>query len=210
MKITAKEGRYNKVHIHIDDEYLLTVDAAYWLSCGYVSGDELNERELAAFKDAAGSRRAFNAGAQLLSRREHSSKELYNKLLKNYEPEFAAEAVARLVEIGMLNDERFANMYASELYEKKGYGKKRILYELNQKGVDRTLAEEAVEELFQDEDNIERIVDIIRKKYYNVQCDEKQRRRATAYLMRAGYSPSEIRRAMECFSVDTYDEEGWY
>lgn len=208
MKITAKEGRYNKIHVHIDGEYLLTVDAAYWLSCGYVSGDEIDERELAAFKDAAGSRRAFNAGAQLISRREHSSKELYNKLLKNYPPEFAAEAVAKLQEIGMLNDERFAEMYANELFEKKGYGKKRILFELNTKGIDRTLAENAVEELFCEEDNIQRIVDIVRKKYYNIENDEKQRRRAAAYLMRAGYSGSEIHRALNEISDNSY-EEGW-
>lgn len=208
MKITAKEGRYKKIHIYIDDEYLLTVDDAYWFSCGYISGDELNERELAAFKDAAGSRRAFNAGAQLLSRREHSSKELYEKLLKNYTPEFAAEAIAKLQEIGMLNDERFAKMYADELYEKKGYGKRRILFELNSKGIDRETAENIAEELFCEEDNIQRIVDIIKKKYYNIENDEKQRRRACAYLMRAGFSGSEIRQAMECFSQDYY-EESW-
>lgn len=208
MKITAKEGRYNKIHVYIDEEYLLTVDAAYWFSCGYVSGDEINERELAAFKDAAGSRRAFNAGAQLLSRREHSSKELYEKLLKNFLPEFAAEAVAKLQEIGMLNDERFAKMYADELFEKKGFGKSRILYELNAKGIDREISEIIVEELFSEEDNIQRIVDIIRKKYYNVENDEKQRRRASAYLMRAGFSGSEIRQAMNCFSQE-YIEESW-
>lgn len=208
MKITAKEGRYNKIHIYIDEEYLLTVDDAYWFSCGYVSGDEINERELAAFKDAAGSRRAFNAGAQLISRREHSSKELYDKLLKNYPPEFAAEAVAKLQEIGMLSDERFAVMYANELYEKKGFGKNRILFEMKAKGIDRELAENTVEEIFSEEDNIERMVDIIRKKYYNIENDEKQRRRATAYLMRAGFSGSEIRQAMNCFSQEYY-EEGW-
>lgn len=209
MIITAKEGRYNKIHVHIDGEYLLTVDDTYWFSCGYTSGDEIDERELAAFKDAAGSRRAFNAGAQLISRREHSSKEIYNKLLKNYAPEFAAEAVAKLQETGLLNDERFAQLYAEELYEKKGFGKRRILYELNAKGIDRELAENTVEELLEDEDNIQRIVDIIRKKYYNVESDEKQRRRASAYLMRAGYSPSEIRRALEEISDNFYDDEGW-
>lgn len=211
MKITAEKGRYNKVHIHIDGEYLLTVDDAYWLSCGYVSGDEIDERELAAFKDAAGSRRAFNAGAQLISSREHSSKEVYDKLCRSFEPEFAAEAVAKLQEIGMLSDERFAQMFAAELYEKKGFGKNRILYELNRRGIDKTLAENAVQELMSeenDEDKIQRIVDIVRKKYYNIENDEKQRRRASAYLMRAGYSGSEIRRALEQISQDFY-EEGW-
>ncbi len=211
MIITAKNGRYNKVHIYIDEEYLITVDSAYWLNCGYVSGDELNERELAEFKDSAGSRRAFNAGAQLISRREHSSTELYNKLLRNFPPEFAAEAVSKLQDIGMLNDERFAQLYAKELYEKKGMGKRRILFELNSKGIDKYLAETTVEAVFEEneDDNIQRIVDIIEKKYYNIANDEKQRRRASAFLQRQGYSGSEIRQAINAVCDEYYDEEGW-
>lgn len=209
MIITAEEGRFDKIHIKIDGEYLLTLDRNYWYSCGYVSGDEINERELAAFKDAAGSRRAFNAGADLISRREHSTKELYSKLCKRFEPEFAADAVARLCEIGLLNDKRFAEMYADELYRKKGMGKRRILFELSQKGIDNDLAQSAVEELFEDEeDNIQRIVDIIEKKYYNIGNDEKVRRRAWAGLQRLGYSFDEIRRAQRMF-LDTEIEESW-
>ena len=30
MKITAKQGKGTKIHIHIDGEYLLTVDEDFW------------------------------------------------------------------------------------------------------------------------------------------------------------------------------------
>ncbi len=211
MIITAKEGRFNKIHVNIDGEYLLTVDSDYWYSCGYINGDEIDERELAAFKDAAGSRRAFNAGADLISRREHSEKELYLKLSRKFEPEFVEAAISRLKEIGMVDDSRFARLFAAELYEKRGMGKRRILYELSLKGVDRNLAYDTVEEIVpEDEDNIQRIVDILEKKYYNIGNDGKQRRRAWSALERMGYSGSDIRRALNEFCESDFDSsEGW-
>lgn len=211
MIIQAKEGRYNKIHISIDGEYLLTVDSDYWYSCGYINGDEIDEQELAAFKIAAGSRRAFNAGADIISRREHSAKEVYTKLCRKFDSDVAEGAVERLCEIGMIDDERFARMYTEELYNKKGMGKRRILYELAVKGIDKGLTEQTVDEIINDEeDNIQRIVDILEKKYYNVAYDEKQRRRAWNALQRLGYSPSDIRRAFNEFCESDFDSsEGW-
>lgn len=205
MIITAKQGRYNKIHISIDGEYLTTVDSDYWFSCGLVSGDNIDQGELAAFKGAAGSRRAFNAGADIISRREHSRKELLEKLYKRFDEESAQLAVDRLCELGMVDDERFARLYADELYRRKKMGVRRIKYELSLKGLSRQTIETAIFELEEEseEDNIKRIVDIIQKKYYNIANDEKQRRRAYNALQRLGYSPSDIRRAM----LDYYESD---
>ena len=214
MIIEAKQGRYNKIHISIDGEYLTTVDSDFWYSCGYVSGDSLDDGELAAFKCAAGSRRAFNAAMDLLSRREHSKKELYTKLCRKFDSEAVESAVERLCELGMVDDERFAELYAKELYERKGMGDRRIIYELCSRGISGETAKAAVEALHIDcdesEDNVQRIVDIIEKKYYNITNDEKQRRRAWNALQRLGYSPSDIRRAFNAFCESDFDSsEGW-
>ena len=214
MIIEAKQGRYNKIHISIDGEYLTTVDSDFWYSCGYVSGDSLDDGELAAFKCAAGSRRAFNAAMDLLSRREHSKKELFTKLCRKFDSEAVESAVERLCELGMVDDERFAELYAKELYERKGMGDRRIIYELCSRGISGETAKAAVEALHIDcdesEDNVQRIVDIIEKKYYNITNDEKQRRRAWNALQRLGYSPSDIRRAFNAFCESDFDSsEGW-
>lgn len=212
MKITAKQGKYNKIHISIDDEYLTTVDSDYWYSCGYISGDEIDERELAAFKRAAGSRRAFNAAADIISRREHSKKELLTKLKAKFDEEAAESAVERLCELGMVDDERFARLYAEELYGRKSMGERRIRYELSAKGISPDAAQHAIEYLNEQngEDNVKRIVDIIAKKYYNIMNDEKQRRRAWSALQRLGYSVSDIRHAFNEYYEGSFDSsEGW-
>lgn len=212
MKITAKQGRFNKIHISIDDEYLTTVDSDYWYSCGYISGDEIDERELAAFKSAAGSRRAFNAAADIISRREHSQKELLTKLKSKFDEEAAESAVERLCELGMVDDERFARLYAEELYTRKNMGERRIRYELAAKGISPDITEYAIECLNEQigEDNVKRIVDIIAKKYYNITNDEKHRRRAWSALQRLGYSSTDIRHAFNEYDEESFDSsEGW-
>ena len=108
----------------------------------------------------------------------------------------------------------WAELYAKELYERKGMGDRRIIYELCSRGISGETAKAAVEALHIDcdesEDNVQRIVDIIEKKYYNITNDEKQRRRAWNALQRLGYSPSDIRRAFNAFCESDFDSsEGW-
>ena len=209
MKITAKSGRNDKIHIYIDGEYLLTVDEIFWFSCGLVSGDEINEEELTAFEEAAGSRRAFNSALNSLDYRDHSEKEIRAKLMRKHGVEYVDEAVEKLIELDLINDRRYAENYARELFEHKKFGKIRIKSELIAKGIASDIASETVNSLFEDEepDNIQRIVDIIEKKYYNRMNDEVGRKKVFSALQRMGYTFSDIREAMSEFSDDEYYEE---
>ena len=209
MKITARSGRKDKIHIYIDGEYLLTVDEIFWFSCGLVSGDEINEEELTAFEEAAGSRRAFNSALNSLDYRDHSEKEIRAKLLRKHDADYVDEAVEKLIELDLVNDERYAENYARELFERKKFGKMRIKSELRAKGISADIANAAVEELFEEEepDNVQRIVDIIGKRYYNRINDEVGRKKVFSALQRMGYSFSDIREAMSEFSDDEYYED---
>lgn len=209
MKITAKGGRKDKIHIYIDGEYRLTVDEIFWFSCGYISGDEIDEEELTAFEEAAGSRRAFNSALNSLDYRDHSEKEIRAKLIRKHGAEFVDEAVEKLIELDLINDRRYAENYARELFEHKKFGKIRIKSELIAKGIASDIASETVNSLFEDEepDNIQRIVDIIEKKYYNRMNDEVGRKKVFSALQRMGYTFSDIREAMSEFSDDEYYEE---
>ncbi len=209
MKITAKRGRADKIHIYIDGEYRLTVDEIFWFSCGLISGDEINEEELTAFEEAAGSRRAFNSALNSLDYRDHSEKEIRAKLLRKHDADYVEEAIERLIELDLINDERYAENYARELFEHKRFGRMRIISELRAKGISSDIANAAVDELFSEEepDNIQRIVDIIGKRYYNRMNDEVGRKKVFSALQRMGYSFSDIREAMSEFSDDEYYED---
>lgn len=78
----------------------------------------------------------YDCALNLLSFREHSQKELRQKLAqKGAEKEQIDEAVVRLLEYGLLDDERYAQHVYESWLNKKVYGRQHLLAELNKKFV---------------------------------------------------------------------------
>ncbi len=74
-----------------------------------------------------------------LSRREHSSKEIYQKMSRKVESkEMLLESIEALERDGLLSDERFAESYFQSR-ERRGFGPLRIKSELIQRGVKESL-----------------------------------------------------------------------
>jgi regulatory protein len=72
---------------------------------------------------------------RLLARREHSQKELLNKLaLRGFDRDDAVTVIAELAQQGWQNDLRYAESYARHRIQ-KGYGPVRVAYELRQNGI---------------------------------------------------------------------------
>lgn len=207
MKLTYKKGKGDKIHISIDGEYALTVDEMYFASLYLKDGQEISEEEYAELEETVNIRRAYNCAVSLLSRRDHSKKELLRKLKEKGYYKGAEAAVEKLVQSGYVDDERFCRLYASELVRLKGYGKKRIEQELYRKGVDRDIIYNVLEEISFDSDTLS---DIIKRKYLSKMSDEKGRQKVFNALMRLGYTYGEIRDAIknidEEITCEVYDE----
>lgn len=205
MKISADKGKQNKIHISCDGEYTFTVDAEYWFSSPYHGRESIeNDEELTAFFEAVGSRCAFIAGLRLLSYRDHSAKELINKLVqKGHKREYSENAVEKLKEYGYVNDERYARFLAESLSERKGMNTRAVRIELLQKGISAEIADIITESL--DFDPILRIIDLLKTKYSRKISDEKGIKRTVASLQRLGYRLSDINAAFRRLEIETED-----
>lgn len=207
MKLTYKKGKGDKIHISIDGEYRLTVDEMYFTSLYLKDGQEITDEEYNELESTVNTRRAYNCAVSLLSRRDHSEKELMRKLKEKGYAEGAEEAISKLKNSGYVDDERFCRLYATELIRLKGYGRRRVEQELYLKGVSRELISLVLEEISFD---TETLSDIIRRKYLSKMKDEKGKQRAINALMRLGYSYREIRDALndldEEITCEVYDE----
>ena len=74
-----------------------------------------------------------------LSRREHSSKEIFQKMSQRVESkELLEDSINELVEDGLLSDERFAESYFQSR-KNRGFGPLRIKNELTQRGVKESI-----------------------------------------------------------------------
>lgn len=207
MKLSVKEGKANKIHIYVDEEYRATVDSDYWYSEKFRNLKEITQEELTELLDSVSFRRAYNKSLDLLSRRPYGTKELIKKLCeKGHEKEYAEKACERLAELKLLNDEEYARILANDLLERKNYSIKRIKQELAFRGIDRDIIENTIDLL--DNDPVPRIILLVKKKYLNKINDEKGRKRTVDALMRLGYSYSDIKTALN--SITDFDEEEYY
>ncbi len=205
MKISINQGKQNKIHVLCDGEYKFTVDAEYWFSSPYHGKSNIDdEEELAAFYEAVGSRYAFISGLRLLSYRDHSRKELINKLCqKGHKREYAENACESLEYYGYINDERYAQSLAESLVERKGMSMRGVKTELYHKGISREIADNIVESL--DFDPVLRIIDLINTKYSRCLSDEKGMKRMISSLQRLGYKWSDINSALRQIEIETED-----
>ena len=100
-----------------------------------------------------------------------------------------AEAVAdRMMELGIINDERYSRMLVRH-YAGKGYGACRIKQELYRHGIHTDLWEEAMEEIPSQEEQMDKL---FRSKLRSSNPDQAEIKKATDALLRRGFSWSEI------------------
>ncbi|MBO5936999.1 MAG: regulatory protein RecX [Clostridia bacterium] len=207
MKLTYKKGKQDKIHISVDGEYSFTVDEAYFLSMGIYNGKEVDDDELQKIKQIVSVRRAYNYAVALLSRRDHSEKELMTKLTQKGYSDGAEEAITKLRNGGYVSDERFARLYVRELQTLKRYGKRRIEQELYRKGIDREIIREVLDETEFEQDEL---VSLIERKYGRYLSDEKGVQKAVNGLLRMGYSYGEIRDALKQINENLQSEDEVY
>ncbi len=208
MIIKSKAGNGNKIHIYIDNEYVLTVYDDYWYHNGFKDGETITEEELASLKEEAGFRLAYEKGLDYLTRRSYSRKELYKKLKLKYGDSASERAVEKLLYFGYLNDEEYAKIYVRHLYETKKYDVKRISMELKLKGIDREIIENVTKTL--DNEPITRIIEMLSTKFSNGFKDEKTKNRFIAKLQRMGYKFSDIKSAFSEYEIELENNDSDY
>ena len=129
---------------------------------------------------------AFELALRALSRREHTVAELRSSLARREaDPADAEEAIERLIELGQLDDQRYASLFAQDKRELNGWGPGRIREALVEKGVARPIAEAAAGGESQDE-LAERAADLLDRRNDDL-ADDSGRGRALAFLARRGY-----------------------
>ena len=195
MILKAQRGRGSKIHLLLDDEYQLTTDAEFWALNFINDGTDITDEEWEELVEKINYRKAFNKCADLLSRRDHSIKELRDKLLRTVDEASAHKAIDKFIEMGYLDDVNFARALAEHLYDTKHYSDSHVKQELYQRGISRDIINDIVESA--ENDPVESVMTIINKKYLNKLNMEGGREKVIAAMVRKGFSYSDIKSALE-------------
>jgi len=144
---------------------------------------------------------AYNYALNLLAARPYASRALHRKLIqKKYSAADADDVIRRLVDNGLLNDERFAEQYARSKMLSTGASKRRLTQDLYRKGIKGDVATAAIANVVeQDEIDPAAVIErVARKKLAQLGNLEPVvlRRRLFAFLARRGYDVDEIKRVV--------------
>ena len=195
MQITAIEPRRKGLSaLYIDGELAVKLDTEVLIAQRFDVGREITDEELRECLIASELKRCKDKAMWLISFRDHSRRELVDKLRRDYSEDCCEQTADRMVELGLIDDERFARRYSADLINLKHLSYRGVRQKLAEKGISRELIDEVTGEPEIDEE--QQIRTIIDKKYSRVMNDEKGRRRAYNALMRLGFSYRDIKSVM--------------
>lgn len=194
-----KETKKGRLALFLDGEFAFSLDEDTFASAHLHEGDELEDWQVEDLRKQSDTRRALDKAMDYLSLRDHAAGELYQKLCRKFDGPSAAYAVARAQELGLLNDADFARRRAAELLRKRK-SRREILTDLSAKGIDRDVAAEAVEALYQtDEDGEDPELATARtlvERRYAAKLAAGKREQVAAALARRGFSHAIIREVL--------------
>ena len=185
-----------------------------------VSPQERRERRAAVDDPAV----VLEAAARFLEVRSRSAAEVRRRLTSaGYDPGLVEDAVTRLQELGLLDDEAFARAWIESRDRSRPRGERAIRQELGLKGVDRAsvdlvLAErrEAAMSVPPDDDGVtvsadqaaaERLLARNARSLSRVADPRQRRQRAYALLARNGFDPEVCRTVAAMVASDDAEDQ---
>jgi regulatory protein len=163
-------------------------------------GIDIPEQAVEEIVAANDTRRAKEYALHLLSFKDFSYAELFKKLENNYAEGICYDVCNKMVRLGFINDRRYAQKLARNLFEVKHFGIHRVKQEMLLKGLPDEAVDEAVEKY--EDGTAERLSELINKKYARYLTDENGVKKVKAALVRMGYSYSDIKAALNAYGED--------
>jgi regulatory protein len=154
-------------------------------------------------------RSAYLDALHLLAGRELTVKQIRERLVyREHDPEEIDRAIEHLLETKALDDARVAAAFVRTALKVKGRGRLRIQRELQEMGVERDVASEALAEAFGDIDERSLIAAALKKKLRGNPkiATPAEYARVYQFLMRQGFSPAGVNAALRAYRRGETDD----
>ena len=198
--ITSLESQVNnpdRVSVFLDDEFAFGVHEDIVVKHGLTVGTTLAPEDVRDIEADEQYVEAKQKALDYLAHKPRTETEVRRKLKQRDVPAFVIDdVVARLYELEYLDDEAYAHDYARNRFSSKKYGPVRIRRELEERGIDRHLADEAVDTLFAEENATAAAWSHAEKRWPRLAGEDDPRRRRQKmyrYLRRRGFTSDTIR-----------------
>ncbi len=214
LEITKVERQKKSDHrytIHFG-AYNLTVHEDVMIKYRMISGNSFMKEDLEEIVVADERQRAYVEGLRYLERKPRTAQEMARRLReKEIGETIITEVLQRLQQERFIDDPLYAKQWAEQRITNQRKGKLWIRQELREKGIDKSLIAEALENISPEEE-LESALQTGRKKWNMIRGDMNDKRRKTgAFLMRRGFPGEVVRQVLNTLreeeNAEGYDDE---
>lgn len=201
--IAAKPDRAGRFLVRFENGSTMRLYRQTVEDYGLYTGMDLTQQQLATLRSDAGQMSAKMRAVRIVAASNVSKDDLQQRLIrKGEDPHQAAEAVAWMEELNLVDDRETAAQIVSRCAA-KGYGIARVKQALYEKRIPKEYWQEALEDY---PDQTDRIVEFLRSRLGSG-ADEREQRRAVDALLRRGHSYGDVRQALRQLDLEDFPEE---
>ncbi len=205
--VEIKRDKKHTVKVSFDTGKAFNFDMDYWNDVCLHENDEIDEDALNRHLQESDYIRAKARGIWFLDRSDYSEKILNQKIVAGgISNTAAARAVARLKELGLVDDLKLAKRLAEHMAV-ANISKREAYAKLYNKGIPATIIKSVLDETNFDE--LSQVLAVIEKKYRNKMTAKDDIQKVYAALIRKGFSYSAVRDAIKKYTqeIEFYEED---
>ncbi|NQX46252.1 RecX family transcriptional regulator [Paenibacillus tritici] len=188
--------------------YNMTVHEDVMIKYRMITGSTFVKADLEDIVAADERQRAYVEGLRYLERKPRTAQEMARRLReKEIGETVIAEVLLRLEQERLLDDPLYAKQWAEQRITSQRKGKMWIRQELREKGIDKSLITEALDQITPEQE-LESALLTGRKKWNTIRGEVNDKRRKTgAFLMRRGFTGEMVRQVLGILREEE-DSEG--
>lgn len=200
-----------RVSVFLDGVFAFGVSQELVRTWGLRVGRTLSREEQAHIAAADRLLAAQATALQYLAARPRTAHEVRQKLHRSGVPDEVADAVmARLQAQGALDDAAYTHAYLTSRLSSRGYGPQRLRRELHQRGIHRTLLEEAVQQDLAPEDVLAAARAQAAKRWPRLSRETdlaKRRQKLFGFLRRRGFPSATVQQVITELTQEAVEGE---
>ncbi|MCL6603015.1 MAG: RecX family transcriptional regulator [Paenibacillus sp.] len=210
LEITKVERQKKSDHRYIIHFgiHKMTVHEDVMIKYRMITGSQFMKSDLEQIVLADERQRAYVEGLRYLGHKPRTALEMTRRLRqKEIGETIIAETLQRLQSEQYIDDPLYAKQWAEQRITNQRKGKMWIRQELREKGIDKSLISEALDDITPEQEQHSALLSA-RKKWNLIRGEVPDKRRKTgAYLMRRGFSGEMVRKVLQIL-VEEEDFQG--
>lgn len=207
----------DRLNVYIDRKFFCSLALSQVVDLKLKIGKQLNDEDLKSLRRASEFGKLYQRALEYALLRPHSQKEMRDYLKKKtlnkavrvknqktgeyqtkqkegFDASLVEPVLARLVERGYVDDERFAKLWIENRSIRKGISQKKLRLELQSKGISQDIIDACLSEGARDErKELKKVIAKKAKKYPDEQ-------KLIQYLLRQGFNYSDVLEALSTVS----------